>query len=59
MDTSTTPTDVLAELRSGAPESLDQIVELAYQELRHLGVALNWIELMPAENSYLNAVGKP
>ena len=36
MDTSTRPTEVLAELRSGAPESLDQIVELAYQELRRI-----------------------
>jgi RNA polymerase sigma factor (TIGR02999 family) len=33
MDTSTTPTDVLAELRGG-PEALDRVVALAYHELR-------------------------
>ena len=32
MDASTT--DVLTELRSGVPESLDQVMALAYQELR-------------------------
>jgi len=34
MDPSTAPTDVLDALRSGAPESLDQVVALAYHELR-------------------------
>jgi RNA polymerase sigma factor (TIGR02999 family) len=34
MDTLTPPTDVLTELRSGGPESLDRVVELAYHELR-------------------------
>ena len=34
MDASTTPTDVLTELRTGAPESLDLVVSRAYHELR-------------------------
>jgi RNA polymerase sigma factor (TIGR02999 family) len=34
MDTLTPPTDVLTELRSGGPESLDRVVVLAYHELR-------------------------
>jgi RNA polymerase sigma factor (TIGR02999 family) len=34
MDTTTTPTDLLAELRSRAPESLDEVVVVAYHELR-------------------------
>lgn len=34
MDAPTSPPQVLAALRSGAPESLDQIVALTYQELR-------------------------
>jgi RNA polymerase sigma factor (TIGR02999 family) len=33
---SITPTDVLTELRSGNPESLDQVVVLAYHELRSI-----------------------
>lgn len=34
MDASTTPTDVLTELRSGSRESLDRLLPLVYQELR-------------------------
>jgi RNA polymerase sigma factor (TIGR02999 family) len=34
MDASTTPMDVLTELRTGAPESLDLVVARAYHELR-------------------------
>jgi RNA polymerase sigma factor (TIGR02999 family) len=34
MDISTAPTDILDALRNGAPESLDQVVTLAYHELR-------------------------
>jgi RNA polymerase sigma factor (TIGR02999 family) len=34
MDASTTPTDLLAELRSGRRESLDRLLPLVYQELR-------------------------
>ena len=34
MDASTTPTDILAELRTGAPASLDLVVSRAYHELR-------------------------
>jgi len=34
MDAPTTPTDVLTELRSGTQKALDQVVALAYQELR-------------------------
>ena len=34
MDPSTTPPDVLAELRTGAPRSLDLVVSRAYHELR-------------------------
>jgi len=34
MDASTTPTDVLTVLRTGAPESLDLVVTRAYHELR-------------------------
>jgi RNA polymerase sigma factor (TIGR02999 family) len=34
MDASTTPTDVLTELRSGDRGALDQVVARAYQELR-------------------------
>ena len=34
MDAPTTPTDVLTELRSDTQKALDQVVALAYQELR-------------------------
>ena len=34
MDASTTPTDLLTELRSGRRESLDRLLPLVYQELR-------------------------
>lgn len=34
MDSPTSPPQVLAALRSGAPDALDQIVTLTYQELR-------------------------
>ena len=34
MDTSTTPADALSELRSSSQESLDEVVALAYKELR-------------------------
>jgi RNA polymerase sigma factor (TIGR02999 family) len=34
MDTSTPSADVLTDLRSGGPESLDRVVALAYHELR-------------------------
>jgi RNA polymerase sigma factor (TIGR02999 family) len=34
MDPATTPSDLLTQLRSGAPESIDQVVSRAYDELR-------------------------
>jgi RNA polymerase sigma factor (TIGR02999 family) len=34
MDTSTTPTDALSELRPSSQESLNEVIALAYQELR-------------------------
>ena len=36
MDASTTPSDVLTEMRSGAQASLDQVVALTYIELREI-----------------------
>lgn len=36
MDASTTPSDILAELRTGAPRSLDLVVSRAYHELRSI-----------------------